>query len=178
MLPIGPLMIEHRLIERMITLLRKDAERMDREQRIDAGFLDRAVEFMLNYADCLHHAKEEQFLFKELDKKDLPEDLRRIMSELIEEHRQARAAMLGIADAKARVLAGQQDFFAQVLSHARTLVIMYPRHVEKEDRHFFLPCMQFLTSEEKDAMLEREYGFDREVLHEIYREKVEREEKK
>jgi hemerythrin-like domain-containing protein len=178
MLPIGPLMIEHRLIERMIALLRKETARMDRERTIDARFLDTFFDFLQNYADRLHHGKEEDILFKELDRKDLPQDLRGIMAELLDEHRQARGAMLGLREAKEKVQAGREAAFPEVLSHAQALVVMYPKHIDKEDNHFFLPCMQYLSSEERDAMLAREYEFDRSLFQQLYKEMVLREEER
>lgn len=45
-----------------------------------------------------------------------------------------------------------------------------------EDRRFFLPCMEYFTAEEKNRMLAKEYEFDRNLVHRIYRERVEREE--
>jgi hypothetical protein len=49
------------------------------------------------------------------------------------------------------------------------LVEFYPRHIEKEDKHFFIPCMDYFTEAEKEAMLKEEWEFDRSLIHEKYR---------
>ena len=67
MLPIAPLMIEHRLIEQMTAVIRKEVERCESEGNINPEYMT--------------------------------------------------------------------DF--------------YPKHIEKEDKRFFLPCMNYFTQEEK-----------------------------
>jgi len=69
MLPIGPLMIEHRLIERMIKLMDKASKKMQKQDNADLNFIDIAVDFIKIYADRCHHGKEEDILFKALTKK-------------------------------------------------------------------------------------------------------------
>ena len=51
----GPLMIEHRLIERMIRVIQVALERIERTREIDPLFVDTAVDFIHTYADRTHH---------------------------------------------------------------------------------------------------------------------------
>jgi hemerythrin superfamily protein len=51
---------------------------------------------------------------------------------------------------------------------------LYPKHIEKEDRHFFLPCMEHFSVEERGAMLHEEWEFDKNLIHLLYAEKVKR----
>ena len=53
MLPIGPLMIEHRLIERMISLMAKERDRMEASKKADPSFIDTVVDFIRTYATLL-----------------------------------------------------------------------------------------------------------------------------
>ena len=46
MLPIGPLMIEHRLIERMIKAMKQALHRAEKEKKIDPGFIETATDFI------------------------------------------------------------------------------------------------------------------------------------
>ena len=59
MKPIGPLMWEHRLIERMIALLNREIERINVSNTVNTGFLMVAVDFIRTYADRTHHGKED-----------------------------------------------------------------------------------------------------------------------
>ncbi len=177
MMPIGPLMIEHRLVERMIRLLKRELETIGSQKRADPVFIDVAVGFMGNYADRCHHGKEEDILFRDLAKKSLSDEHRTVMEELVEEHVRARRATKNLLEAKERYLAGNADALNDIVDSITWLVNFYPIHIEKEDRHFFLPVMTYFTKEEQDAMLREFYEFDRNLIHATYRgivEKMER----
>jgi hemerythrin-like domain-containing protein len=58
MLPIGPLMIEHRLIERMVRLMALELVKIKDAGEFDASFIDTAVDFLRTYADRCHHGKD------------------------------------------------------------------------------------------------------------------------
>ena len=63
MKPIGPLMIEHRLIERMIGLLEGELQTMKTAAEANTGLIMAGVDFFRMYADRTHHGKEEDILF-------------------------------------------------------------------------------------------------------------------
>ena len=67
----GPLMIEHRLIERMISIIKDALIQIESTQEVDPVFVDTAVDFIRTYADRTHHGKEEDILFRDLVKRDL-----------------------------------------------------------------------------------------------------------
>jgi hemerythrin-like domain-containing protein len=177
MLPIGPLMIEHRLIEKMIAVIRKEVDRAESEGNIDPAFIDTAVDFIRTYADKCHHGKEEDILFRDLNKKDLPRELKTIVSELIEEHKMGRKVVSELVEAKLRYVRGDKEALPAILDSLRYMTVFYPKHIEKEDRRFFIPCMDYFTAEEKDRMLKEEWEFDKNLIHQIYRAKVSEKEK-
>jgi len=90
MMPIGPLMIEHRLIERMIEVMRRQLRLWEGGRKANPSFIETAVDFIKTYADRCHHGKEEDILFRDLSKKPISGDPWRIMEELMEEHRWGR----------------------------------------------------------------------------------------
>ena len=53
------------------------------------------------------------------------------------------------------------------------LVKFYPLHIEKEDKHFFIPVMNYFSTKEQSVMLEKFWVFDRNMIHEKYRKIVE-----
>jgi hemerythrin-like domain-containing protein len=167
-------MIEHRLIERMIRLLKSQLEKVGSQKRADPVFIDIAVDFVKNYADRCHHGKEEDILFRDLAKKDLSDEHKAIMEELLEEHGRARKATKSLLDAKELYLAGDADALNDIVDAITWLVSFYPIHIEKEDRQFFIPVMGYLNKGEQDAMLQEFYEFDRNLIHATYRGMVER----
>jgi len=172
MMPIGPLMIEHRLIERMIEVMKQQLQTWEKEKKTDPSFIETAVDFIRTYADRCHHGKEEDILFRDLREKHISNDHKRIMEELLEEHRWGRETTGRLVEANEAYRNGDAEAASTILECVKALVEFYPKHIEKEDRHFFLPIMDYFSTEEKDAMLNEEYEFDRVLLHEIYRGKV------
>ncbi len=175
MLPIGPLMIEHRLIERLMPLITEEVRRLEdniavdpRFAFVDAWVIDVVVDFMQTYADHCHHGKEEGILFAALEKKDLRPEHRRIMAELTQEHVHGRQLTRSLAAAKKHYLQGDEAVLPDIIHNLKTLAAHYPPHIVKEDKHFFLPCMAYFSDAEKADMLGRMWEFDRRVIHDKY----------
>ncbi len=173
MMPIGPLMIEHRLIERMIRQIDRAVQRMKQTGQADIVFVDHAVDFIRTYADRCHHGKEENILFRELAKKNIPPDHRRIMDELVAEHVWGRSKVAEIVAAKDRYVQGDKTASAALADAITALTAFYPKHIEKEDKGFFLPVMEHFSQAEKDQMLQEGYDFDAGLIHEKYKMLVE-----
>ena len=168
MKPIGPLMWEHRLIERLIKALEGQIHKIRAELTINGIFIDTAVDFIRTYADRTHHGKEEDILFRDLSKQSLSSEHRRIMQELVEEHTQARKMTQSLVEAKERFFHGDSKALKEIEQHLINLTTFYPRHIEKEDKHFFFPCMEYLSPQAQDAMLQEFWEFDRRMIHEKY----------
>jgi hemerythrin-like domain-containing protein len=168
MMPIGPLMKEHRLIERMIVLMQKELERLKEGEELDHVFVDTAVDFVRTYADRCHHGKEEDILFRELAKKPLSEGHSRTMRELIEEHVHSRETTGTLAAAKERHAQGDIQALGSVVNALQDLVELYPAHIEKEDKRFFVPSMEYFSRQEQDEMLKEYWEFDKRLIHEKY----------
>jgi hemerythrin-like domain-containing protein len=177
MLPIGPLMWEHRLIERMVALMSRSLQEMTDANGVNPFFIDVATDFLKTYADRCHHGKEEDILFRELSKKNLTKEHRDFMSQLVDEHTYARMTVGRILAAREAYLSGNTDSLGDIIWLMKNLVDFYPAHIEKEDKYFFHQCMGYLTQQEQGAMLQEFWDFDRKLIHEKYGQLVERMEK-
>ncbi len=173
MLPIGPLMIEHRLIERMIRLMDKELQKIEKNNTVNTGFIDVAVDFLRSYADRCHHGKEEDILFRDLSKKQISTEHNNIMEELLKEHAVGRIKVKKLAEANGKYARGDKSAVPDIVCNMEFLVGFYPQHIEKEDKHFFIPCMEYFSHAEKDDMLDEEREFDRKLIHERYAKIVE-----
>jgi hemerythrin-like domain-containing protein len=169
----GPLMIEHRLIERMIALIKDALAQIQSTGKVDPLFVDAAVDFIRMYADRTHHGKEEDILFRELDKRPLSADDRRVMEELIQEHVFGRQTTKALVDANTRYRNGDVAALAEIAEKLQTLVEFYPKHIEKEDKVFFPASRAYFKGDEDQAMLAEFWEFDRKMIHEKYKAVVE-----
>lgn len=172
MMPIGPLMIEHRLIERMIALMKEELREAEKQKRANARFVEAATHFIKTYADRCHHGKEEDILFRELKKKDMSEAHKKILDELVEEHKWGRETTARLTDANERYGKGDEEALAEIGHQIRLLIDFYPKHIQKEDKHFFLPVMAYFSEQEKEALLEEGREFDSTLIHEEYAQMV------
>ena len=170
----GPLMIEHRLIERMLSVVKDVLAEIESKHKVDTVFIDLVVDFIRVYADQTHHGKEEDILFRELRNKPLSADDRRIMEELIEEHIFGRQTTKALVEANTRYLNGDEAALADISTKLRTLIEFYPKHIEKEDKVFFPSSRTYFTEEEDQAMLAEFWEFDRKMIHEKYKSLVEK----
>ena len=164
----GPLMIEHRLIERMLSALENVVTTIDDENTVNPVTIDLAVDFIRVYADRTHHGKEEDILFRDLKTKPLTEEDARIMNELIEEHVFGRETTQALVDANTRYRGGDPAALAEIADKLRTLIDFYPKHITKEDKIFFPAARAYFTDQEDQAMLAEFYTFDRKMIHEKY----------
>ncbi|HEY3374027.1 MAG TPA: hemerythrin domain-containing protein [Candidatus Aquicultor sp.] len=172
MMPIGPLMIEHRLIERMVNQLNAEIAIMQTTQQATPKFIDAATDFFRIYADFCHHGKEEHILFSELESKPLVSEHRAMLELLIQEHAFARRVVKELIAAKELYEQGNEGSVEDIERIMSVLSTFYPAHIEKEDKHFFIPSMEYFSQEERDEMLKAFWEFDRRLIHELYREKV------
>ena len=169
----APLMIEHRLIERLIAIINRTLSQIEKEDKAEPVFIDTAVDFIRTYADRTHHGKEEDILFRELKKRELSEEDRRVMNELIEEHVLGRKLTKKLSEANNRYRNGEKQSLSEIVSGLRSLANFYPKHIEKEDKVFFPAARRYFSEEEDQAMLNEFWDFDRKMIHEKYLSVVE-----
>ena len=174
MLPIAPLMIEHRLIERMIGIIEKELQQLQSQNpnSMNLPLLKHAVEFIQFYADKTHHGKEEDILFRELKTKQMKESHTQTMNHLIEEHKFGRKTTGNLRKALNKFESGDQSQLIVIREELGTLVEFYPQHIDTEDNHFFKEVMQYFSAEEQQTILNEGRVFDRKMIHRRYLQMV------
>jgi len=127
--PAGPLMAEHRVIERMLTVLERQLVVIAETGRVDPVIIDTATDFIRTYADRCHHGKEEDILFRRLADKPLDDALARVMQGLIDDHVRGRSMTRGLIEANDRYRHGDTSALSAIESCVRHLVEFYPVHI-------------------------------------------------
>ena len=174
MLPIAPLMIEHRLIESMTTVMEMQAARMQAGQELDPRFIPEVVDFMRTYADRTHHGKEEDILFKVLKGKKLSQEHGRTLERLVNDHVKAREMVSKLSALGDEHAQGSPSAAYHASMLMKDLVAFYHAHIKLEDQGFFVPVMEYLSADERQAMLDEFRDFDARMVHERYAKTVER----
>lgn len=128
----GALVNEHRLILRMISLLERNAPRTADGTYSNWQFYLDGVDFIRNFADRFHHAKEEDVLFEALVKNGMPRENSPIAAMLME-HDQGRAFVKIMEAAVREVLDGQEDMEQIIADNALAYAALLREHIAKED---------------------------------------------
>lgn len=130
----GPLMIEHRLVERMLSLIKDALGQIESTQKLDPLFVDTAGDFIHICADRTHHGKKEDILFRDLGRRPLSAEDKRVMNELIQEHVFAHGTTKALVEPNNRYRSVDASALADIAGKLPTLVEFYPQRIEKEDQ--------------------------------------------
>ena len=83
-----------------------------------------------------------------------------MLNELIEEHGRTRKSVERLESARRQQI-DKKLAITEITRNMETLTKWYPVHIEKEDKHFFVSSMNYLSEQEQTAMLEKSREFDR-----------------
>lgn len=139
-------MAEHRVIEQVLNVLEKIAERAETTGTFDRQDASNAVAFFRTFADQCHHGKEEAQLFPAMEAKGFPRD-GGPTGVMIAEHEFGRACVRGMA---AAIEQGNAREFAE---HARQFIGMLRQHIQKEDHCLFAMADQAFSAAEQEQLL-------------------------
>ena len=129
----GPLMVEHRVIEKVIDAMRAQLDVIWIGGTVDRAIIEDSVDFLRIYADRTHHGKEEDIFFRHLGSRPLTLQHRVWLEELMDEHALSRETTKVLADANHRHRDGDASSLAVIRDSLQRLVDLYPAHIAKED---------------------------------------------
>jgi hemerythrin-like domain-containing protein len=155
------LMGEHRVIERVITVLEIAAQNLAEGQAVRPGLFIEATDFIKGFADGCHHKKEEGVLFKSLEEHGMPVQGSPIGVMLVE-HEQGRTFTRGLRQAAEQIQAGDTSARVAVIQNARGYAALLRQHILKEDRILFPMADRMIPEELHDQVWQ---GFEH-VEHE------------
>ena len=143
---------EHRLILRMIALLEKYAALTAAGNYSNWQFYLDGVDFIRNYADRFHHAKEEEILFEALITNGMPRENSPIAAMLME-HDQGRKYVRGMEEAAQKALAGEAGQEAVLAEHAISYANLLREHIAKEDDILYPLAERVIPDALRDSIL-------------------------
>ena len=143
---------EHKLILRMIALVEDNTTLLEAGKFRNWQFYLDAVDFIRNYADRFHHAKEEDVLFMELVKNGMPEKQSPIEA-MHMEHDQGRAHVRAMEEAALKALDGEAGQGTVIAEHAKGYAELLRGHIDKENDILYPLAERILPEEIRNNML-------------------------
>lgn len=144
---------EHDHILAMIACLLTACEAAGNEDRFDAETFQAGLDFIRNYADAWHHAKEENHLFPALEAEGMPSDMGPI-AVMLHEHALSRTYVRKIADHLESATGGDDEARSVVLRFTRAYANLLVGHIQKENGILFNMADQMLPPEEHERLEE------------------------
>ncbi len=143
---------EHRLILRMLAVLERNALATGAGAFSDYRFYLDGVDFIRNYADRFHHAKEEDALFEALVKNGMPRENSPVAAMLME-HDQGRAYVKTMELAALLALSGEAGQDAVIAANALAYVELLRGHIAKEDDILYPLAERLIPDAARNAVI-------------------------
>jgi hemerythrin-like domain-containing protein len=177
MLPTQVLEHEHEVILKMLEVIRAIA----RSGEIEVKTGQEIIDFIRNFSDHCHHAKEEKILFIEAEKYGVPAEGGPIGMMLIE-HDEGRGYVKKMDQALQKVKKGDSKAWSEYFENAQNFAGLLEQHISKENQILYpminmhLPEeIQRETTKKFEKVEKEEVG---EGVHQKYHNLVEELEKK
>ncbi len=149
--PIGKLVDEHRNILKGIDLLEKAADKLDGGEEIPSDFFSKVVDFIRNYADKYHHAKEENILFVRMEKAGFPREEGPV-GVMLAEHDQGRDYVSNLENANKRYAGGDKSAVSEIVENARGYIHLLRQHINKENNILYPMAENALSQTDIESM--------------------------
>lgn len=153
---------EHRVIQQVVGGMAVLIEKLETGQQVDAAVLTDLSEFMQTFGERCHHGKEEDYLFKLLEKKGVPVS-GCPLAVLLHEHERGRSLMADLkltSETYARTPRAGREALIGTL---RRLIELYPAHIWKEDYLLFPMANKLLDDREQRELLAQFEQHDSEI---------------
>jgi hemerythrin-like domain-containing protein len=144
---------EHNVIKRMIAVLRKAADQLERGEEVSPEVFRGGVDFIRTFADRCHHGKEQDQLFPVMAQRGVPQEGGPIGVMLIE-HDQGRAFTRALAEATEAYAAGDAAAKKEIIRNARGYAELLTQHIHKEDNVLYVMANRVLTQDDQAQLLE------------------------
>jgi hemerythrin-like domain-containing protein len=142
---------EHQVILRVLRVLEHLVATSKSGGSFEKESLGECVAFFRLFADACHHAKEEDLLFPELEKRGIPRDGGPIGC-MLEEHRMARAYTKAMGEALEAVDRGEEGAEKEFHEAAGQYFELLSNHIFKEDNVLFTMGDRVLTDEDQTSL--------------------------
>jgi len=163
MTPIELLMHEHEIILMVLGAVEREAQRIQDSGQVNAVKTEQVVDFVRNFADRCHHAKEEDLLFVRMQERGMPAQGGPIGVMLIE-HVEGRRLVKAVAEALPNAAKGDPQAVAAVRDNLLGYARLLRAHIGKEDNVLYPMADRILTPEDQQWLTKE---FDRVEAEEV-----------
>jgi hemerythrin-like domain-containing protein len=170
MTPTELLKQEHQTILLVIGAAEREVDKIGRTGKVDAERMDKMIDFLRNFADRCHHAKEENILFVRMQEKGMPSDSGPIFV-MRREHEENRKNVAAMAGALPKAIAGEGSAVAAVKDNLAEYAGRLKAHIDKEDNVLYPMADRLFTEDDQRKLAEAFDMVEKEEVGEGIHEK-------
>ncbi|MGR3178544.1 MAG: hemerythrin domain-containing protein [Candidatus Anammoxibacter sp.] len=137
---------EHKNISKVIDAVISECNSLESGKETDKVFFEKTVEFIQNYADKFHHAKEENILFVELHKDGVEMHCDPI-PQMLHEHDLGRDFVKGI------IVGLNENNKEKMVENAKGYTSLIKEHIFKEDNILYPMADEALNEQSQESVL-------------------------
>ena len=173
MTPTHLLKEEHQIILFVIGAAEREVEDIDRTGKVDGEKVEKIIDFLRNFADRCHHAKEEDILFVRMEEKGVPSDSGPIFV-MLREHEENRKNVAAMAGALPKAAAGEKSSVAAVRDNLSAYAGRLRAHIAKEDDVLYPMADRLFSGDDQRRLAEAFEKVEKEEVGEGVHEKYHR----
>ena len=144
---------EHRIILKVLDAAEREIDAIARTGEVREDFILKLLDFVRNFADACHHAKEEKRLFGKMHERGLPLNAGPL-AVMLREHQEGRRLIKAAADALPLALQGDKHALGVLKDGLAGYTDLLRAHIGKEDNILYPMADKLLTAEDQKALAE------------------------
>lgn len=154
MKPTEDLMNDHAAISIMLDIMQEMAGRINREEHIDTGHVEKVIDFLKNFADKCHHGKEEAVLFPALVEAGLPAQNGPV-GMMLYEHSQGREYIGRMIEALGKMEKNDREVSRELSEAMLQYAQLLRSHIMKENSVLFPMADDMLNPAQQEEIFEK-----------------------
>jgi hemerythrin-like domain-containing protein len=152
MVATGALKQDHRVIEKMLRVLELMSKKLENGETVPLDILNKAIDFIRNFADNYHHGKEEDILFRRMEEKGFAVEGGPI-AVMLEEHNTGRGYTRAMSAEIDKYTSGDNNAGKDIAENARNYVRLLTTHIMKEDNILYTMADRILPGNQQEQLL-------------------------
>jgi hemerythrin-like domain-containing protein len=138
---------EHKYIKRMLSVARAMSIKVLNNEEVANEDFYKVIDFVRNYADKHHHAKEENILFKKMGDELGEKIAKGPIAGMFVEHDLGRLYMSNLESALEKYKNGDKDSRVDIIANTICYTDLLHRHIDKEDTAIYTFAQRALSKE-------------------------------
>jgi hemerythrin-like domain-containing protein len=143
---------EHKNIKRMLKVVRAICIKVLDHEEVDIDDFYKIIDFVRNYADKHHHAKEENILFKKMGDELGEKITKGPIAGMFVEHDLGRLYMSNLEEALEKFKNGDKNSRVDIIANCISYTDLLHRHIDKEDTAIYNFARRALSKEGMDQV--------------------------